>query len=113
MKRCVAVVIGVLLLSVTGLERHAPANMSTGRAYQPEREVVHCFFGALRKDGSLMVNMVPGAAGKVYQASPSTPVLLNGASVGQRYLQNGMSITLILNRQKTVEQIQVSPAGGK
>ena len=113
MKRYVAVLLWLLLLSAPGLERRALANMSTGRVYQSEREVVLCYFGALRKDGSIMVNMVPGAAGKVYQASPSTPVMLNGASVGLGYLQNGMPIVLFLNGQKSVDRISIRTAGGE
>ncbi len=107
------VVIGCLLLSVTCLERHSCANTATGMKTSVDREVVNCYFGALRKDGQIMVNMVPGAAGKVYHMSQTITVTLNGASVGQQYLENGMPIVLILNNQKTVVEIQVRPAGGK
>jgi hypothetical protein len=111
--RCIMVVIWCLLMSVTLLERHGFANMSTGFRGSSDREVVNCFFGALRKDGQIMVNMVPGAAGMVYHIYPTTPVTLNGSSVGLKYLENGMPIVLILNRQKIVDEIQVRPVGGK
>ena len=102
-----------LLLTVTVFERYSAANTSTGTGESVSREVVYCYFGALRKDGQIMVNMVPGAAGKVYRMLPAAPVTLNGTSVGRHYLKNGIPITLILNNQKNVDEIQVRPAGDR
>ena len=108
------IVLWCLLLSVTSLERRGFANVATGmRGSSADREVVNCFFGSLRKDGQIMVNMVPGAAGKVYRMLPSAQVTLNGSAVGQLYLQNGMPIVLILNYQKNVDEIQVRPVGDR
>jgi len=111
--RCIAVILGCLLPLVPVLERRACANMPIGTTSQVGREVVACYFGALRKDGKIMVNLVPGAAGKVYPVSPTISVTLNGISVGQKYLVNGMPITLFLNSQKSVDLIQVRPAGDR
>ena len=110
--RYITVVFCCLMLHVTLLERHGFANMSTGFRVPVDREAVNCFFGALRKDGRIMVNMVPGAAGMVYSITPTTPVTLNGSPVGLNYLANGMPIVLILNRQKIVDDIKVRPVGG-
>jgi hypothetical protein len=77
------------------------------------REAVYCYFGAWRSDGRIMVDMVPGAAGKLYQLTSEVAVTLNGASVGLQYLVNGMPIVLILNSQKTVDEIQIRQSGGK
>jgi hypothetical protein len=111
--RYITVVIWCLLLSATLPERHSFANTATGLRRSVNREVVNCYFGALRKDGRIMVNMVPGAAGKLYQLTSAVTVTLNGASVGQPYLVNGMPIALILDRQKTVGEIQIRQARGK
>jgi hypothetical protein len=109
----ITVVIWCLLLTVALPERHCFANTAAGVRRSVNREVVNCYFGALRKDGRIMVNMVPGAAGKLYQLTSGVVVTLNGASVGQRYLVNGMPIALILNSQKTVDEIQIRQTGGK
>lgn len=111
--RHIVAVLGCLLLPLPGLERQGCALMPAGMASQTGRDVVVCYFGALRRDGSIMVNLVPGAAGQVYRVSPGAPVTLDGAPVGQKYLVNGMPIVLLLNGQKIVDQIKVRPAGGR
>jgi hypothetical protein len=108
----VAAVVWSLLLAVLLPVGPGFANVATGVREQEAREVVHCFFGALRKDGQVMVNMVPGGGGALYHLSPGAPVTLNGSSVGPKYLLNGMPIDLILNRQKIVDEIRVRPLGG-
>jgi len=112
MKRHVSVLLALLLLALAAPERPGFANMATGVAGRLDREVVLCYFGALRKDGNIMVNLVPGAAGQVYPVLPGVPVTLNGTSVGLKYLLNGMPVALFLNGRKVVELIQVRPAAG-
>jgi hypothetical protein len=107
-------VIGCVSLSFAVVTCSSYAVVATGTPpVRLKKEVVYCYFGALRKDGQVMVNMVEGAAGKLYRINPSTPVTLNGASVGQSYLSNGMPIILILRNGKYVEEIQIRTPGGK
>ena len=112
MKRYVRVVLSLLLLALAAPEQQSHANMSNGVARRSDREVVLCYFGALRKDGRIMVNLVPGAAGQVYPVAPGVLVTLNGASVGLKYLLNGMPIALFLNSYKVVDLIQIRAAAG-
>jgi hypothetical protein len=92
--------------------RNSQALVASSMREHPEKEVTYCYFGALRKDGRIMVNMVEGAAGKVYRITSSTPVTLNGTVVGQQYLRDGMPIILILRNRTDVEEIQVRSTGG-
>ena len=107
------VVLGCSVLAFTMESSSSYALMATGSTQRPEKEVTYCYFGALRKDGRIMVNLVEGAAGKVYSIKSTTPVTLNGKSVGQKFLTDGMPIILILRNSTEVEEIQVRLSGGK
>jgi hypothetical protein len=106
------VVLGYVVLSFAVEVSSSYALVATSTLQRPEREVTYCYFGALRKDGRIMVNMVEGASGKVYSIKSTTPVTLNGVSVGQRYLRAGMPIILILRNRTDVEEVQVRTPGG-
>jgi len=106
------VVLGCIVLSSAVDVRSSYALVATSTFQRPDKEITYCYFGAFRKDGRIMVNMVEGAAGKVYRISPTTAVTLNGAVVGQNYLTEGMPIILILRNRTDVEEIQIRPAGG-
>ena len=105
-------ILGCLMNSFFVEVRNSNAIVAIESYERPEKEAVYCYFGAFRKDGRIMVNMVEGAAGKVYSITSATPVTLNGAGVGQQYLRDGMPIILILRNRTTVDEIQVRPAGG-
>ena len=107
-------VFGIILLTL-GAEAGScfavtPRSVST----KTGREETYCFFGALRKDGRIMVSLNEGGgAGRLYRVSTATPVMLNGLSVGQAYLKPGMPIILVLSSPKDVYEILVRGAGGK
>jgi hypothetical protein len=110
MKMCLVLWCLVAIVAVDA--RSSQALVAGSTAERPEKEVTYCYFGALRKDGRIMVNMVEGSAGKLYRVTPTTPVTLNGAVVGQQYLRDGMPIILILRNRTDVEEIQVRSTGG-
>lgn|GEM_PF-4897092 len=97
-----------LALAFTFLEGKGLANMIVGGSRAAVGgATVNCYFGAFRKDGQIMVNMVPGAAGALYRLWPSVRVTLNGRLVGTQYLVNGMPIVLILDGNQGVAEIRV------
>ena len=106
-KRCAVVVLCCLLLSSAGPVRLSFANLAVGMSGPADHEVVNCYFGAFRKDGKIMVNMVPGAAGKLYSLSSATVVLSNGVAVSRQTLTGGLPIVLQLNGQKTIDVIRI------
>ena len=106
------VVLGLIVLLFSVDVRSSHAFVATSTLQRPEKEVTYCYFGAFRKDGRIMVNMVEGAAGKTYRITPTTPVTLNGSVVGKNYLTAGMPIILILRNSTDVVEIQVRAAGG-
>jgi len=107
------VILGVVLFSLGAEAGSSFALMAVGVPPKPGREETYCYFGALRKDGRIMVNLVEGGAGRLYRVSTATPVLLNGVSVGQGYLKPGMPIILVLSSRKDVYEILVRGAEGK
>jgi hypothetical protein len=90
----------------------AAANVVASQG-RPTQEVTYCYFGALRRDGRIMVHMVEGAAGKSYRVHKNLPVTQNGANVGPRALLPGLPIILILDREGVVQEIQIRTGGGK
>ena len=108
----VSVILWCLLMTTTVLERHRFALVAINSGGTIDREVVNCYFGALRKDSQIMVNMVTGGAGgALYRITNATSVTLNGKSVRFGALSNGMPRVLMLNKQKTVDEIRIIPGG--
>ena len=109
----VVVVLGCQLLSVAVFESPSYAYVATTKGAPSDWEVINCYFGALRKDNSIMVNMIPGGAGgKVFRLSGSVKVTSGGKVLGFNALDNGMPIVLILSKQKVVDEIRINQTGG-
>ena len=106
------IVFGCVLTTLVFEIRSGHSVVATETVQLPEKQVTYCYFGAFRKDGRIMVNMVEGASGKLFRINQSTLVTLNGSVVGQQFLREGMPITLIQKNNAPVDEIQIRPIGG-